>query len=146
MAMDEVKSGEPRTISKVTFGVLVFGMLVLLVVAEAIAVLTVGRALGLRTEGSLVGGLTVLNPVLARLFVEAILKRLGLSRSGKTPVRGAGEGRRRARGRGRRRPWPPSHRPPRRAGRARAAGSGRNPWLGPPTEHDLANPSGGFFR
>jgi hypothetical protein len=80
---------EPRTISKAVFEVLVFAMMLVLVVVEVIATSAVCLALGLRAGSGLVGGLGVLNLVLARVFVDGILKRLGLSRSGKTlEVRG----------------------------------------------------------
>jgi hypothetical protein len=89
MTSGDGMESEPRTISKWTFECLVLATVVLLAFTETFAALVVGRALRLRIEGGYIGGLTVLNLVLARLAVDGILKRFGLSRSGKTlEVRG----------------------------------------------------------
>jgi hypothetical protein len=80
---------EPRAISKAAFRCLVFVTMVLLAVTEAVAASAVGWALGFRIEGGWIGGLAFLNLVLSRVAVDGILKRFGLSRSGKTlEVRG----------------------------------------------------------
>jgi hypothetical protein len=80
---------EPRTVSKATFETLVFVTLLVLSITESITASATGRALGFRMEGGWIGGLTVLNMVLARVVVDAMLKRMGRSRSGKTlEVRG----------------------------------------------------------
>jgi hypothetical protein len=89
MTSDDGTAREPRAISKAAFECLVFVMIVVLAITERIAASAVGRTLGLRIEGGWIGGLTVLNMVLARVAVDGILKRFGLSRSGKTlEVRG----------------------------------------------------------
>jgi hypothetical protein len=89
MTSGDGMEGEPRTISKWAFECLVLATIVLLAFTETFAALVVGRALRFRIEGGYVGGLAILNVVLARLAVDGILKRFGLSRSGKTlEVRG----------------------------------------------------------
>jgi hypothetical protein len=77
----------PRTISKWSFECLVLVTIVLLSLADVFAALAVGRALGLPIEGALLSGLIALNVVLARFAVDGVLKRFGLSRSGKTVER-----------------------------------------------------------
>jgi len=84
MTWDEETASEPRTVSKAAFEGLVFVTIILLSITETVAALAVGRALGFRIEGGWIGGLSVLNIVLARLAVDGIFKRFGLSRSGKT--------------------------------------------------------------
>src|SRR5438128_1347382 len=89
MSSDDRAAGEPRAISKAAFECLLFVTMVVLGVAEMVAASAVGRALGHRIEGGWIGGLTVLNIILARVVVDGLLKRRGLSRSGKTlEVRG----------------------------------------------------------
>jgi hypothetical protein len=91
MTRDDGTAKEPKTVSKAAFEILVFVTLVMLFITETVAALATGRALGFRIDidGGWVGGSTVLNIVLARLAVDTILKRFGLSRSGKTvEVRG----------------------------------------------------------
>ena len=83
MNWDEEIPKEPRTISKGVFGCLVFVTTVVLIVGESIVAGIAGRALGIRL-GRAFGGLAFLNIVLARVLVDAALKRRGLSRSGMT--------------------------------------------------------------
>ena len=81
--------GKPRTVSKGTFDGLTWILLFVLTVSECLLVAVGCRTLGLRFDGGWVGGFFVLNWVLVRIAVDGILKRLGLSRSGKTvEVRG----------------------------------------------------------
>lgn len=84
MTSDEESAKEqPRAISKAVFRCLILMMAVLLGVGEVVAALAVRQTLGLRMDG-IVGGLGALNVILATVAVDRILKRFGLSRSGKT--------------------------------------------------------------
>jgi hypothetical protein len=85
----EGAAGEPKTVSKIVFESLVFVMVLALMVGETIVVIEIGRMLGYRIDGGMMGGLMVLNLILARVILDRIFKRFGLSRSGKTlEVRG----------------------------------------------------------
>ncbi len=81
---DETAAGEPRTISKGFFECLVFLTLILITIAELLSALVASLALGVRIQVSWIGGLGLLNYILARLAVDGLLKRFGMSRSGKT--------------------------------------------------------------
>src|SRR4051794_184991 len=89
MTSNDETARETRSISKAAFECLVIVMIIVLTISETAAAVAVSRAVGFRLEGGWISGLTVLNLVLARLAVDGILKRFGLSRSGKTlEVRG----------------------------------------------------------
>lgn len=84
MTCDDGTSKEPRTVSKGTFEILVVVAVVIFSMAEKVGVVAMGDTLGFTSNGSWVCGLTVLNLVLARRVVDTVLKRFGLSRSGKS--------------------------------------------------------------
>jgi hypothetical protein len=84
MTSDDGTATEPTAISRAAFRCLVFVTFFLLTVTEAVAAKAVGWAFGFRVEGGWIGGLAFLNLILARVAVDCILKRFGLSRSGKT--------------------------------------------------------------
>lgn len=90
MTSDDEAAGEPGANLEDGFGCLVGVTFILLTVAETLASLVTSWALGFRVEmGILIGGLTVLNIVLAQVLVDRLFKRFGLSRSGRTrEVRG----------------------------------------------------------
>lgn len=74
----------PRTISRGTFHVATFGVLVLLMIVEGLILHEVCRAFGfnLRNSGGILGGLAFPNWILACFLVDRVCKALGLSRSG----------------------------------------------------------------
>lgn len=83
VSVDEQASG-PSTISRPAFECLVVVMTVVLVVAELAGAWAVCTALGFRIDADPRGGVFFLNWILARVAVDGILRRFGLSRSGKT--------------------------------------------------------------
>jgi hypothetical protein len=88
MNTGDVQAGESKSISKRAFLSLVFATLTLIAITEAIAVGLIVHGLGIPDRrnlgGGLVGGLAMLNTAIAYSLVDRALKRLGMSRSGKT--------------------------------------------------------------
>jgi len=88
MDSEEATLKEPRVISKAAFEILVVLTFILLTILEIAAVLALNRALGHRLAGGTVGAFLVAPSVIvSRLAVDRVLKRFGLSRSGKTMER-----------------------------------------------------------
>ena len=84
---NDVTVKEPRVISKWMFQCIVLLAMIVLSTAEIVAILLVTRSFGLRIQGGwmsgLNGGLGVLNILISKVAVDGILKRMGMSRSGK---------------------------------------------------------------
>lgn len=76
---------EPKTISKLTFEVMVFGLMLVLQICEMTLAVFVVRVLGLghKIIGGLVCGLSALNLIFATHLLDRFLKSRGLSRSGR---------------------------------------------------------------
>jgi hypothetical protein len=81
---DEATERSPRTASKVTFGCLSWILLFLITLAEFAVALAVYGGFGVRYSEILIAGLQLPNFILSRVAADGILKRMGLSRSGKT--------------------------------------------------------------
>lgn len=88
-AEDEIGRGEPSdanpaTVSKMTFRCFFWTLFVVFVIAECALAAVISRIASVRDESSRVGGLVVINIILAWLAADGILKRMGRSLSGKT--------------------------------------------------------------
>lgn len=93
MTSDDVSVQEPGTISRRAFRRLVVALGFAFLIPELIVLTVACRVFGFRHDhgwiAGLPGGLSVLNTTLAYVATDRILKRFGLSRSGKTmEVRG----------------------------------------------------------
>ncbi len=77
------------TVSKGTFELVVFVLILTFAIAEMALGLAIGRVFRHPFNGGMIGGLFLLNLVLARATADRIFRRMGMSRSGKTlEVRG----------------------------------------------------------
>ena len=74
---------EPRTVSKATFACLKFSLMILFALAANLAVICLSRTWGFRFQPGWMGGLVVLYIVLSHIAADKILKRFGLSQSGR---------------------------------------------------------------
>lgn len=81
---DEAAERQPRTVSKFAFGCLSRALFVLIMLIELTVSTVLSRRLGVRLDTGWLGGLGILNLVLAKVAADDILKLMGLSRSGKT--------------------------------------------------------------
>ena len=75
---------QPRTVSKAAFGCLSWTLFLLIMITEVVVTTVLMRRWGVRHEGGWIGGLGMLNLILAKVAADGILKLMGLSRSGKT--------------------------------------------------------------
>lgn len=80
----EATERQPRTVSKAAFGCLSWTLFFLILLTELVVTTVLMRRWGVRRDGGWIGGLGMLNLVLAKVAADSILKLMGLSRSGKT--------------------------------------------------------------
>lgn len=80
----EVTESQPKTISKAVFGCLSWSLFVVLFFAQLGISVALSRGFDIHVPPGWIGGLGVVHLFLARLAADAILKSMGLSRSGKT--------------------------------------------------------------
>lgn len=84
---DEAADRPPRTVSKAGYFSLWITLCVVFQFVELASSSAISRSLGVRHDSSWAAGLGYLNVVLAKVAADRILKRMGLSRSGKTVER-----------------------------------------------------------
>ncbi len=87
MDLDESTVRESKVISKPAFETLVFLTFILLTILVTVGAVKLSRALGHQLNVGLIGGLGLPNMILSRIALDRVLKRFGLSRSGKTMER-----------------------------------------------------------
>lgn len=73
----------PRTVSRVAFSCLLFAMAMAITIAETGVITLISKTFALGIEPALMSGLAFPNLILAALVADRILKRMGLSRSGR---------------------------------------------------------------
>jgi hypothetical protein len=81
---DDATEQRPKTVSKAAFACMSWTLFILIVITESACTMFLTRRLGVRLDSSWLGGLGMLNLILAKVATDGILKLMGLSRSGKT--------------------------------------------------------------
>lgn len=79
-----VTESQPKTVSKTAFGILSWSLFFVILSVQLGIVVALSRGFGIHVPPGWTGGLGILHLFLARLAADAILKAMGLSRSGKT--------------------------------------------------------------
>lgn len=80
----EVTESQPKTVSKTAFACLSWSLFFVIFFAQLGISVALSRGFGIHVPEGWIGGLGVLHLFLARLAADAILKTMGLSRSGRT--------------------------------------------------------------